>query len=468
MTKWLRVRLGSISAGCFAVMMVGCTVGPNYKRPAVNSPTSYRGLAPDQTQTQTAATSFGNQQWASVFHDEALQGLIQEALKNNYDLRIAATRVIEAEDSLRIVRANQLPTLNGISSVSYQRTPPVRADPTVDTFGLQASWALDFWGEFRRATEAARATLLASEAGENAVRSTLVSNVASSYYQLRELDNELAISQATLTSRQEGLRLTTLRVDGGYSAATDLYSAQVLVSEAKASIASIQSSIEQTENALSILLGRNPGEIARGKSLQEQELLAEVPPGLPSSLLERRPDVLAAEENLVAANANVGVAKALFFPQISLTGTFGASSTSLLSLLEGPGTFWNIGPSLVQPIFQGGRILANYHLSQAQRDEAELTYKETALTAFQDVSSSLIAYRKAQEFRTAQEDRAASYQEGARLAKLRYDNGVTSFLEYLYIEQQYFSAELQASQARLLAAQSYVQVYQSLGGGWQP
>jgi multidrug efflux system outer membrane protein len=458
-------RIGIVAAGV-TLWLTGCMAGPNYKRPVVNTPATYRGLAPDQAQPQTAA-SIADQQWVNVFHDEALQALIQEALKNNYDLRIAATHVLEARDNLGIVRANQLPSLSGIANVNYQRTPPVRADPTLDTLGLQASWALDFWGEYRRATEAARATLLATEAGQNAVRSTLVSSVASAYYQLRELDNELVISQATLTSRQEALRLTTLRVDGGYSAATDLYSAQVLVSEAKASIASTESSIEQSENAITTLLGRNPGPIARGKTLQEQALLPDVPAGLPSSLLERRPDLLAAEQNLVAANANVGVAKALYFPQISLTGTFGASSTSLLSLLSGPGTFWNVGPQLVQPLFQGGRITANYHLAQAQRDEAELTYKETALEAFQDVSSALIAYRKGQQFRTDQEQRAASYQEGARLAKLRYDNGVTSFLEYLYIEQQYFSAELQASQARLLVAQSYVNVYQSLGGGWQ-
>jgi outer membrane protein, multidrug efflux system len=440
----------------------GCKVGPNYKRPTLDVPGQYRGLAPGLG----AAGNFAEMKWQSVFPDEALQGLIKEALTNNYDIRIAASRIVQAQASLGVTRSNQLPSLSGTFGVQNERSGATPGSPTFDTAGLQLSYLVDFWGQYRRATEAARADLLASEYARHLVETTLISSVALNYFQLRQLDSQLDFSQETVASDQDSLRINTINYKGGEYAITDVYQAKLLVEQAEAEVITLKQAIEQTENQLSILLGRNPGSIPRGLNLIDEPHLDEVPAGLPSAILERRPDVREAEELLVAANANVGVAKAAFFPQIPLTATFGAQSTALTSFLQGPATFWTIGGQLAQPLYSGGRITSQYRLALAQRDQADLTYRQTVQQAFADVSNSLVGYRQSRLYRVKLQEQAATYKETSRLANVRFTGGATSFLEVLTTQQQYFTAELQTTQAWFAELENYVQLYQALGGGW--
>jgi outer membrane protein, multidrug efflux system len=440
----------------------GCKVGPNYKRPTLDVPGQYRGLAPGLG----AGGNFGEMKWESVFQDQVLQSLIKEALTNNYDIRIAASRIVQAQASLGVARSNQLPSLSGSFGVQNERSGATPGSPTFDSAGLQFSYIVDFWGQYRRATEAARANLLASEYARHLVETTLISSVASSYFQLRQLDSQLDFSQETVASDQDSLRINTINYKGGEYAITDVYQAKLLVEQAEAEVITLKQAIEQTENQLSILLGRNPGSIPRGLNLIDEPHLDEVPTGLPSAILERRPDVRQAEESLVAANANIGVAKAAFFPQIPLTATFGAQSTALTSFLQGPATFWTIGGQLAQPLYTGGRITSQYRLALAQRDEADLTYRQTVQQAFADVSNGLVGYRQARLYRMKLQEQTATYKETSRLANVRFTGGATSFLEVLTTQQQYFTAELQTTQAWFTELQSYVQLYQALGGGW--
>ena len=300
------------------------------------------------------------------------------------------------------------------------------------------------------------------------VRTTLISNVASNYFLLRQFDAQLDYSKETLKADQEMLRINTIKFKGGESAQTDVLQAELLVEQAESQIISLGQSIEQTENAVSILLGRNPAPVARGLDLVAQPHLPEVPAGIPSTILERRPDVRQAELLLVSANANVGVAKAAFFPQFSLTGSFGAQSTSLTSFLEGPATFWSIGGQALQPLFEGGRIKSNYRLAWAQRDEAELAYKQTVQLALEDVSNGLVGYSQSRKFRMKIEQQTATYSEAARLANVRFLGGYTSFLEVLVTQQQYLTSQLTLAQAWDSELQNYVQLYRALGGGWEP
>jgi outer membrane protein, multidrug efflux system len=443
------------------LVLSGCEVGPNYKRPAVDVPGQHRGMAPD-----VSGQPFGAMKWQAVFPDEVLQGLIKEALANNYDIRIAAARILEAGASLGVTRANQLPALSGSLGVQNQRSAAYPGSPTFDTAGLQLSYLVDFWGQYRRATEAARANLVGSEYARRLVETTLISGVATAYFQLRSLDSQFDFSKQSVVADQESLRINTINFKGGEYALTDVYQSQLLVQQAQLEVITVQQSIEQTENQLSTLLGRNPGPIARGLALVDEPHLSEVPAGLPSAILERRPDVRQAEEALVAANANVGVAKAAYFPQIPLTASFGAQSTALTSFLQGPATFWALGGQIAQPLYQGGRITSQYRLAWAQRDEAELTYKQIVQQAFADVSNSLIGYRQAQQYRIKLQEQTHTYEETSRLANLRFKGGATSFLEVLTTQQQYFTSELQTTQAWFTELQNYVQLYQALGGGW--
>jgi outer membrane protein, multidrug efflux system len=440
----------------------GCKVGPNYKRPTLDVPGQYRGLAPGLG----AGGNFAEMKWESVFPDQVLQSLIKEALTNNYDIRIAATNIVQAQASLGVTRSNQLPSLSGSFGVQNEKSAGTPGSPTFDIAGLQLSYIVDFWGQYRRATEAARANLLASEYARHLVETTLISSVALDYFQLRQLDSQLDFSQETVASDQDSLRINTINYKGGEYAITDVYQAKLLVEQAEAEVITLKQSLEQTENQLSILLGRNPGSIPRGLNLIDQPHLDEVPAGLPSAILERRPDVRQAEESLVAANANVGVAKAAFFPQIPLTATFGAESTALTSFLQGPATFWTIGGQLAQPLYTGGRITSQYRLALAQRDQADLTYRQTVQQAFADVSNSLVGYHQSRLYRVKLQEQAATYKETSRLANVRFTGGATSFLEVLTTQQQYFTAELQTTQAWYAELQNYVQLYQALGGGW--
>jgi outer membrane protein, multidrug efflux system len=451
------------------LLLTGCMVGPKYKRPPVTVPDAYRGLAPDAG--PQAAASLGDEKWWMVFQDLQLQGLIREALSQNYDVRIAATRVLQAQAVLGITRADQFPTITGGVSSSNQRFPATRVTPAFETspseVNLSLFWELDFWGKFRRATEAARATLLATEWGQKAVMSSLVSNVASAYFQLLELDSEMEISRGALASRKESLRLVEVRAKGGVTSMLDVRQSEQLVYTAAAAIPDLERRIEQQENLISILLGKNPEPVTRGKSLVENAIPPTVPAGLPSSLLGRRPDIQSSEQQLVAANARIGVAKAAYFPQITLTAIGGYQSPALTNLFTGPAGLWNFGGQLVQPIFTGGRIRSNVRLTEAQQQEAVLVYQQSIQQAFREVSDSLVAYRKNQEFRAQQELLTNSAQDATRLSDQRYRGGVTSYLEVLDSDTRYFDAQLGLAQARLNERLALVQLYNALGGGWQ-
>jgi multidrug efflux system outer membrane protein len=450
------------------LVLSGCTVGPKYKRPPISVPDAYRGLA-TETAGQTAA-SFADEKWWIVFQDPELQSLIREAISQNYDLRIAATRVLQAEAQLGITRADQLPTATAGASSSNERLPATRITPAFETspseVNLSLFWELDFWGKFRRATEAARANLLANEWAQKAVLSTLISNVASAYFQLRELDLEMQISRDTLASRKESLRLVQVRARGGTTSLLDVRQSEQLVYTAAASIPDLERRIEQQENLISILLGRNPGPITRGKGLVESAILPTVPVGLPSSLIQRRPDIQSAEQQLKAANARIGVARSAYFPQITLTAIGGYQSPALTDLFTNPAGLWSVGGQLVQPIFTGGRIRSNVRLTEAQKQESLLTYQRTIQQAFREVSDSLVAYRKNQEFRAQQELLANSGQDATRLSEMRYRGGVTSYLEVLDSDTRYFDAQLGLAQAQLNERLALVQLYNALGGGW--
>jgi len=462
------IRLKLSLAILLLLSVCACKVGPNYKRPATTVPAEYRGLPPGP---QPTGESFGDMKWWAVFQDQALQNLLKTALQNNYDIRIAATRIVQAQANLGITRANQFPQVNGNGSIINERnqiTEFTRTNaPTYGSLSISMSYIVDFWGQYRRATEAARAQLLQSEYAQNVVRTTLVSSVATDYFLLRAYDSQFKYAKDTIAADEEILKLNNIRFKGGEASAMEVYQAEVLLQAAQAQAIALQGLIEQTENNISILLGQNPGPVVRGIDVTEQPHLPEVPAGLPSALLERRPDIRVAEENLVSANANVGVAKANFFPQFSLTGLFGAQSTALSTFTAGPGTFWAVGLQAAQPIFQGGRIRSQYKLAWAQRDEAELQYKNTVNHAFGDVSNSLTGYTQARQYRIKIEEQTKSYGEAAHLADVRFRGGVTSFLEVQYNQQQYFNSLLQLSQAWYSELANYVSLYQALGGGWQ-
>jgi len=437
----------TIAAILLVFSATACKVGPNYQRPATTVPAEYRGLPPTPP---PAGEQFGDMKWWTVFQDEALQKLIKAALQNNYDIRIAATRVLQAEANLGVTKANQYPQLNGTGGIVNERNAlTVPNAPTYGSLSIQMSYIVDFWGQFRRATEAARATLLSTEYGQNVVRTTL------------KYANE------TVDADREILKLNNVRFKGGEASIMEVYQAEVLLQSAQAQVINLRQLIEQTENNISTLLGENPGPITRGLAVTEQPHMPEVPAGLPSALLERRPDIRSVEEKLVAANANVGVAKANFFPQFSLTGLFGAQSTALSTFVAGPGTFWAIGLQAAQPIYEGGRIRSQYRLAWAQRDEAELTYKKTVNEAMGEVSNSLVGYTQARLYRMKLEEQTHSYSEAARLSNVRFQGGVTSFLEVQYNEQQYFNSQLSLTRAWYDELANYVTLYQALGGGWQ-
>jgi outer membrane protein, multidrug efflux system len=455
---------------CAALVLSGCTMGPNYRRPTVAVPTTYRSAVPDST-PQTETASLGDQKWWDIFQDEQLRALIRTALQQNYDVRIAASRILEAKAQLGITRADQFPTLSAGAGIADVRSARSKFLPAFETstgqVNLSAAWELDFWGKFRRATEAARANLLASEWAREEVVSTLVANVAAAYFQLRALDLQLEISRRTLDSRQESLRLTQILANGGATSLLDVRQAEQLVFTAGAEVPALEQQIEQQENFLSILLGQNPGDISRGQTLTEQQQPPEVPPGLPSALLERRPDIREAEEQLVAANAEIGVARAAYFPDISLSGSGGFQSSALTNLFSGPAGAWSFGASLAQPIFTGGRLRSGVRLAEAQQRTAMLFYQQSIQGAFRSVSDALVAYRKTREFRAQQDLLFQSAEDAARLSHMRYTGGATGYLEVLTNETNAFSAELGLAQARLNELLALVQLYEALGGGWQ-
>lgn len=461
--------LKPVSLACLVALLCGCTVGPNYKRPNTDVPSTYRTLEPPAAATPTE--SLGDEKWFDVFQDPELQKLIRTALQQNYDARIAAARVLEAQAQVGLARANQLPTVSASGTGTGLHNPAEGPIPAY-TFeygrvGLNAAWDLDFWGKYRRETEAARAQLLAADWARQEVNSTLVANVAAGYFQLRELDLELDISKKALASRNESLDLTKTLEEHGINSILDVRQAEQLVYTASADIADLDRRIAQQEDALSILVGSNPGAITRGKELIDQPHAPVVPAGLPSALLERRPDIRQSEETLVAANAQIGVARAAYFPDISLTAQPGFLSSSLTNLFSGSAGAWTFAGTITQPIFEGGALKSNMRLAQAREQEALLTYQQTIQGAFRDVSDALIAYQKDQEFRAQEELLAHAAEDASQLSGKRYQAGTTNYLEVLTNETNYLSAELGLAQARLNELLALVQIYKALGGGWQ-
>jgi outer membrane protein, multidrug efflux system len=459
-----------------AAFSVGCAVGPNYKRPTVAVPTSFR--TPDPL-PPTEAVSIADLNWFEVFKDEQLQQLVRRALERNYDLRDAVARVEEARANLGTTRSNQLPNFGAGTSVEINRISRDGATPVprellpsqnrnFGTAVLQLlSFEIDIWGKLRRSTEGARANLLNAEENRKAVVTTLVSDVATAYFALRKLDYALDISKSTLETRKQSLALTESRQAGGVSTLLDRRQAEQLVYTAAETIPSLEQQIEQTENQISLLAGENPSEITRGRSLTQQELPPEVPAGLPSALLERRPDIRAAEQNLIAANAEIGVARAAYFPQVSLSGALGGASTQLSSLFSGANSTWNLVPQVTQPIFAAGRLKSGVQFAQAERDRALVQYERTIQTAFTEVSNALIAHQRVRESREQEDALVDALGDRVRLAYLRYRGGVDTQLNALDADRDLFQAQLDLAQIRLQELLTVVQLYKALGGGWQ-
>ena len=469
----------AVIAGLLALLVVGCNVGPNYKRPAVSTPQSFRGaLAPEISPPTQTESSLGEQQWSAIFQDPVLQRLVTEALQNNLDLRVAAQRVLEAQAQVGITRSQQLPSVNAggsytalqlPSSLAGSKSGGTLANSFINGGGFSASaaWNLDFWGMYRRQTEAARAELLASEWAQRATRTTLVEEVAEAYFQLRSLDAQLEITKNTIKARQDSLQLTQSLEKYGAGSLADTRQAEELLHTAQANLPELRRQIAVQENTISILLGHNPEGIDRGLNVADQPHPQDVPTGVPSQLLERRPDIQQAEATLIAANARIGVAKAQFFPQISLTSFGGSASNQLQSIFSGKNAYWYAAGSLSEPIFDGGRIRSNYHLSQAQEQEMLLEYQKAILNALKDVSNSLVAYKETRGRREEQTALVVSASDAVRLAKLRYSGGNTSYLEVLTTDTDLYDAQLQLAQTQQQEAASLVQLYAALGGGWQ-
>lgn len=462
-------RLTIIFAVIFAGLATGCTVGPNYHRPAVQSPAAFRELA-DNPQAQAQTASYADLKWWQVFQDPQLQELIRTALKQNYDLQLATERINAARAQLAVTRSSQFPQVQGNGDFSGGKESNFQTRFNFLTLAADAAFQLDLFGKLRRATEASRAELLATEDARQTVILTLVSDVASDYFALLQLDLQLQITRETVKTQEDSVKLTNLRLDHGVATKLDVLQAQQVLDSANAQIPDLERQIAQQENAISILLGNYPQAVPRGLALVEQNLPPEVPPGLPSTLIERRPDIREAEQILVASNAEIGVAKAEFFPQISLTGSGGGAfgrSSAFSGLMSSQLGTWSYGAQVSQPIFTAGALRGNLKLAESQHQQALIAYKQAIQHAFGDVSDALIGYQKFHEVRLRQEDTVKDLQESVRLSDMRYKGGTTTYLEVLDGQRSLFSAELALAQARGTEYQSLVQLYRSLGGGWQ-
>jgi len=458
-----------MAAMMISALVAGCAVGPNYHRPDVPTPTAYRDLR-ENPEVQTQAASYADLSWWQVFQDPQLQELIGTALKQNYDLQLATERINAARAQVAITRSSLFPQagIDGNFAGGKEQFFPLKSNLLL--LAADASFQLDFFGKLRRETEAARAQLLATEDAQHTVTLTLVSDVASAYFALLQLDLELQITRDTVSTQEDSVKLTNLRLDHGVATKLDVLQAQQVLDSANVQIPDLERQIAQEEDAISILLGNYPQAVARSRPLAEQLLPPEVPPGLPSSLIERRPDIREAEQTLVAANAEIGVAKAQFFPQIALTGAgggaFGRSGTfsSLISSQQG---IWSYGAQVSQPIFTGGALRGNLRLAESQHQQALIAYRQSIQRAFGDVSDALIGYQKFHQVRVRQESTVADLQESVRLSNMRYKGGTTTYLEVLDGQRSLFAAQLMLAQARGTECQSLVQLYRALGGGWQ-
>jgi multidrug efflux system outer membrane protein len=461
-----------LALGSGAIFLTGCNVGPKYVRPAMTAPAAYRG-ADETTISSDAQNSLGDQQWSAVFREPELQELIRTALSSNYDLRIAAQRVLEASAQVRVTRSQEFPQITvggsgigaGFSSGEFGSS--VDSPLAFGSLNISAAWTPDFWGLYRKQTEAARDQMLAQAWGQRAVRMTLVEQVAATYIQLRALDRQLEIARQASKVRQDSVELTRTLSLGGDAPLSDVREAEQLLYTATSQIPQIQQQIQQNENAMRLLLGQSPGSVAH----TDPDALApepmDLPTGIPSQLLERRPDVQQAEAQLKAANAQIGVARAQFFPQLSISasgGTGGGTFADLFNTSGGIG--YGIG-SLTQPIFEGGKLRGQLQLSKEQKQEMVLNYQKTVLGAFRDVSNALITINKQRSTREEQEKLVAAADDATRLARIRYRGGATSYLEVLTTDSNLFTAQLNLTTAQQNEALALVQLYGALGGGWQ-
>jgi len=460
------------------LLLVACTVGPDYRRPAIDAPANFRGAMSPAT-----AESLGDLSWWTLFPDETLQSLIRTALAQNYDVRLATSRILDARAQVTIVRSFQFPTLSASADAPYSSTAGNRPfvqprEAFTPVGGLDFLFEIDLWGRFRRATEAARADLIATEDARRFVITTLVSDLASAYFQLRALDQQLEVSRSTLSSRRESLRLVGTRQQGGVASMIDVRQAEILVAGAAETVPDFERQIEQTENVISILIGRNPDAVPRGRAYDQQIAVPAVPAGVPSSLLERRPDVRQAEQQLAAATARIGVAKADYFPRVFITGSAAAggiythpaqasADNTDVRKWFGPLGFFSVGPALTVPIFNTGRIGAGVDSAEARAETTLLQYRQVVLGAVRDVADALVEFRKRQESRVEQDAFTVAARDTARLANIRYKGGVTSYLEVLDSERQLFDAELGLVRTLRDELLAVVRLYKALGGGWQ-
>jgi multidrug efflux system outer membrane protein len=457
-----------------SVLAASCTLGPDYKRPVVPTPSTYRGA--DVTSAADAA-SLADVEWFNLFQDPTLTSLVTTALQQNFDLRIAAERVLQARALVRITRADQFPEVSASADVIATRisqagsnrfvSPGVDPDVAYTEAGFSLGWELDVWGRLRRLSEASRAQYVATEEARRAIVTTLVGDVTETYLALRALDLELEIARRTRDAATDSLRLTEARRDRGVATALDVRQAEQLLYLATGQIAGFEREIAQTENALSLLLGQVPGDVPRGMALEAFRVPPSVPAGLPSALLERRPDIRQAEQELIAANAQIGAAKAEYFPRISLTGFLGAQSRALSDLLTAPARVWTASAGGAVPIFNAGRTGANVKLAEAVQRELLVNYERAIYTAFREVSDSLAGYRKTSEQRAQQERLVEALRASTRLSAQRYEGGVDNYLQVLDAQRNLFQGELDLARLRQQELAAIVQLYRALGGGWK-
>jgi len=460
---------------CTATLLSGCTVGPKYSRPPTPSVPAFRG--PDNSDVATAAAdSIGDQQWSQVFREPELQELIRTGLANNYDVQIAARRILEQQAQVRITRSQQFPqiTVGGTgvgaslpSSVSSTVSSGIESPLAFGSLNVSATWNPDFWGLYRKQTEAARAQLLAQEWARRAVRLTLVQQIATTYIELRALDAQLVVAKSTLKARQDSVDLTNDLVNGGAAPLSDLRQAEELLYTASSQIPQLEQQIQQTENAMRLLLGATPGPVTRTSDSALAPPPQDAPVGIPSQLLERRPDIQQAEAQLKAANAQIGVARAQFFPALSISASAGFGGQEFSNLFDASSkTLYGIG-TLTQPIFEGGKLRGQLDYSKQQKEELILAYQKAIATAFHDVSNALIAAQKQRRTREEQQKLVGAAQDATDLARDRYQAGRASYLEVLTNDTTLFTAQLNLISAQQNEALSLVQLYAALGGGWQ-
>jgi NodT family efflux transporter outer membrane factor (OMF) lipoprotein len=463
-----------LATGALALVLAGCLVGPDYKRPPTDPPAQFRFVAPQELDRASVA----DLAWFELFQDDALRELIQTALIQNYDLQIATARVLQARAQVGIVRSQLFPTIGGGGSLETSRFSqnatnfPPGINPRLAFGGLflDMTWEVDVWGRIRRLTESARAELFSNDETRRAVFITVIADVATAYFRLRTLDLQLAISRRTIAARERGLKLVQTQRDLGVGTGLDVAQAEDLLFTARAVLKDIERQIAQTEDLLSLLLGQNPGDIIRGRTIDEtvQALPPDIPPGLPSALLERRPDVRAAELSIVAANAQIGAAKAQYFPQISLTGLLGVESNSLSNLFKKSSLVYNLAGTAAVPIFTAGRVSSQVDLAREQTQEALAAYQRAVRTAFTEVSDSLIDYAKRREQRSEQESLVGARQRSVRLSQLRWEGGLDTYLQVLDAETRLFDGQLQLADLKRDELTSIVRLYRALGGGWSP